>query len=388
MKTLIHFELKKIFTGKRAVILFSLLALLCIGFFALDCYNHHSLSRLDNIKKDTQLYVGEIQPSIVEAIRDEHEKITSDPKNWVEINGEKTLKENALGKLVGFEYILSMSQLNDYRHNYALDLEKKQSLASSIKETLIIQDELNRFHAAPNLSIGYNLFFDYFARFLSNFAILVLGFSVVFLLSPLFNMEYTTGMDALILSSKHGKRKLIYAKLLSGLLSIVLVHFTIFCVYCLLCAAFFGVKGGNTSFVAMFYDPFQYLLSPYGLSMNGFFVRAIFLSLCAAIGIGGFTILLSTKIRQPVLCMSIALAVFFVPLLLSTMGGGSQLQNALNFSYGKIMQVTPLYTRYRGFVIFGKVITEKALSLFLLGATTLCYIVLSYKSFRKRQVDN
>lgn len=388
MKTIISFELKKIFGNRKSIVCIILLLLSSIGFFALDCYDHQTLSRLEYIKETTTYYTGQIEPERIAPIVQARSEIVDNPANWQISGDSKILNPELRQELDLLEYTLSMNQLNDYRHEYIRQLQAELSSTTSNDERLLLEKEIALFQENPDLSVGYNLFFDYYVRFLNNFAIIILGFLIILLLTPLFNMEYSTHMDGLILSSKKGKRALIYGKLCTALITITIVHVLVIGLYSLLCGAFWGFDGGGTSLSAMFYDPFQYILSPYGLTMGQFYLISVAISFCACIGIGAFTILLSSKIRNPVLCMSIVLTAFFVPVLIYALSGTNEIQNIINYSYGRIMQVAPLFCRYRGMVVFGKAVSEKDLALVLLGVTTAIFTWLSFRTFKKHEVEN
>lgn len=388
MKTMIMYELKKVLGGRKGVVCGILLLLSCASFFALDCYDNHTLSRLEHIQEATTLYTGEIEPGRITPIAQAYRAIVDDPANWQEAGDGEILKPALRQSLDKLEYTLSMNQLNAYRHEYMQELQTALTATTSNGDRMLIEKELTLFQRAPNIAIGYNLFFDYHVRFLNSFAIIVLGFLIILLLAPLFNMEYSTHMDGLILSSKKGKRTLIWAKLCAALIVISITHALVIGLYALLCGVFWGFDGGGTSLAAMFYDPFQYILSPYGLTMGRFYLISVGISLCACIGIGAFTLWLSAKIRNPVLCMSIALAVYFVPLLVHAMGGADEIQRVINYAYARMMQVAPLFSRYSGVVIFGRAVDEKDLALLLLGATTVTFTWLSLRTFKKHQVEN
>lgn len=106
------------------------------------------------------------------------------------------------------------------------------------------------FHQKENAKIktpyayGNTLGFEnYFRMQASNF--IFLAFAVAIILAPMFAGEYTCGMDALVLSSRYGKNKVIKAKLLTGISFGILAAFGFSVVFLLEIQAIYGLSGWN-----------------------------------------------------------------------------------------------------------------------------------------------
>ncbi|MDL2318824.1 hypothetical protein LJC74_07125 [Eubacteriales bacterium OttesenSCG-928-A19] len=389
MKTMIFYELKKIFGTRKSVMCGLLVLLLCGGVFAMDCFDKQTLAHLDDIRKSTAVYTGEITPERMAPLIQRYSEITGNQDNWIETENESVLNAASAEEIATWEYALSRNAVNAYRNERIAYLQTEAlGLREADLNRLLMEKEQAMLSKNPNISIGYNLFFDYFVRFIGNVAPIMLGFLIILFLAPLFSMEYSTRMDGLILSSKRGKRSFIVSKLLAALLTISVIHVAVIGFYTLLCGVFWGLDGAATSLTATFYNPFPYIFSPFGFSMGQYFFYAIGVSYAACIGLGSLTLFLSSKTRNAVLCMSIVMVIFFVPLLIYALGGYGDIVGGINFSYGRIMQVYPLVGSFRGHVLFGEVILEKSLVLAALGITTVAFLWGAFQTFKKHQVVN
>lgn len=101
-------------------------------------------------------------------------------------------------------------------------------------------------------------YFDYYdgwERMSSSFSIflaLVVSAIIVISLSPVFSDEYSQKTDAIILTTKYGKNKVIVAKLISSFIFTLVVYLFFATVNFILHAAIYGLDGGMLiySFIA------------------------------------------------------------------------------------------------------------------------------------------
>lgn len=92
-----------------------------------------------------------------------------------------------------------------------IQLVQETNMSSAAKEKVLAMDAQVETPFIFSYTDGYRRFFN-----LSNIVGLASAFAIASCIAPLFAGEYTSGADQLILSSKHGKNKLIAAKLFTG----------------------------------------------------------------------------------------------------------------------------------------------------------------------------
>ena len=130
-------------------------------------------------------------------------------------------------------------------------------------------------------------------------------------IAPLFAGEYTDRMDSLILSSRYGKNKVIYAKLFTGISFSILVSIMLTLVSLVTVMAFYGWEGGNS--------PIQLFLplSIHPLTMREvallYFVLILFGNILSAT----LAMLLSSKLKSPFIVIVIMTVVTILPMFIS-----------------------------------------------------------------------
>ncbi len=148
-------------------------------------------------------------------------------------------------------------------------------------------------------------------------ALLVIG------LSPVFSEEYTRGTDALILTSRHGKRKCAWAKIIASYL------FTLLTVgSCLLFQSFvywqsFGFDGGGAS--VQLNNHFTLTGVPYFLTNMGAAGYGLVLWAGGSLILTAFVLLLSAICRSAFVTVIAALACYIIPSMFGQLGIPPQL---------------------------------------------------------------
>lgn len=148
-----------------------------------------------------------------------------------------------------------------------------------------------------NFCIGY-----------SKFAAIFLGAAVIILLSPVFSEEYATGMDSILLSCKHGKSKVIKAKIMVSFLFTVCLYGTAALLNSALYAAFFGVTGSDCNIQVAG----KYLVSPYSLTYLQLYGVVLLMGMIGILLLCALTILISAKCQHPFLSLIISAAVYYL----------------------------------------------------------------------------
>lgn len=214
---------------------------------------------------------------------------------------------------------------------------------------------------------------------ISSFELLMFAIlAICIVIAPVFAGEYQAGTDAVILSGKYGKTKLITAKIVASLLFGVLAFTLHILVAFGISLAAFGTDGWNL--------PLQIngTTVPYPLTfLEGTLINlgVIYLVLIAMIGL---TLFLSAKMKSPYLVLIVMVPVLFIPMFLTA--------NGTLGIYNSLVLLTPyqsLVPRFNSYISyrFGPVILDA------FGMRGLVYVVLTLIllplariSFKKHQV--
>ncbi len=203
--------------------------------------------------------------------------------------------------------------------------------------------------------------------------------AVCITIAPVFCGEYQAGTDAVILSGKYGKTKLITAKIIASLL-FGLLAFTLHVIAaCGLLLAAFGVDGWNL--------PLQIagMTVPYPLT----FMQATLINLgviyLVLLAMMGLTLLLSAKLKSSYLVLVVIVPVLFIPMFL-TPSGTTGIYNLLLFllPYRSSM---PEISNYVSYQFGGLVLDLLSVRAILYVALTVIFLPFARLGFKKHQVS-
>lgn len=214
---------------------------------------------------------------------------------------------------------------------------------------------------------------------MSSFELLMFALlAVCIVIAPVFSGEYQAGTDAVILSGKYGKTKLVTAKIISSMLFGVLA-FTLHIIVAFgLPLAAFGIDGWNLPLqIAGTTIPYPYTF----LQANLINLGVIYLVLIAMIGL---TLLLSAKMKSPYLVLIVLVPVLFIPLFLSPNGTtGAYNLTLFLLPYRSTM---PEIDKYISYQIGGMVFDVLSIRAILYAVLTAVMLPLARLGFKKHQV--
>lgn len=150
------------------------------------------------------------------------------------------------------------------------------------------------------------------------YTMLFLGFLLVIALSPVFSEEYSKGTDALLLTSRHGKCKCAWAKIIASYL------FTLICVGVFLLFFFaamlldYGLEGGGCS--VQLNNHYILTGTPYFLTCAQAAGYSVLLWVGGALILTALTLLISAVCKSSFLTLVAALSVYLIPLLFAQIG--------------------------------------------------------------------
>ncbi len=138
--------------------------------------------------------------------------------------------------------------------------------------------------------------------------------SVCVVIAPIFSGEYQAGTDAVILSAKYGKTKLISAKIIASFLFGTLAFTLHVVVACGLPLAAFGIDGWNL--------PIQIAntMVPYPFTFLQAALLSIFIIYLILFAMISLTLFLSSKMKTPYLVLLVLVPVLFLPMFLTPNG--------------------------------------------------------------------
>ena len=219
---------------------------------------------------------------------------------------------------------------------------------------------------------GWNVIISSFELLM--FAIL----AICIVIAPVFSGEYQSGTDAVILSAKYGKTKLITGKIIASLLFATIAFALHIVLACGLPLMAFGTDGWNL--------PLQIAGTtvPYSLT----FFHAVFMNICIIylilIAMIGVTLLLSAKMKTPYLVLIVLVPILFIPMFL-TPNGTSGIYNLILF-LTPYRATQPEFAKYISYQFGSLVLDALSIRAILYVLLTVLMLPLARLGFKKHQV--
>jgi ABC-type transport system involved in multi-copper enzyme maturation permease subunit len=178
---------------------------------------------------------------------------------------------------------------------------------------------------------------------------------LLFIISPVFSMEASTGMDNLILSSRSGRRKIVAAKI--G--AVVVTAVAVLAMY-LLATFIFGFFSVNTfegANAALRSVP-DYVRAPFGFSNAGFTVVSALWLLFSGTAFALIVSFISSRLRSQIAVCGVSLAVLLLNIGVAALGTTIEnlIKPVVDFGVASFALVGSVFTQYRVYNVFGMVV--------------------------------
>ncbi len=255
------------------------------------------------------------------------------------------------------EYVIAQTRMSEHAKQQVIDLDAQIKTPLTFSYT----DGYTRFFV-----IVYTLG-------------LIAAFVMAICVAPLFSGEYVSGADQLILSSKHGKNRLIAAKLFTGFSLAAVICLALTALSFGMSLAIFGADGGSA--------PLQlYLISsPYPLTM---WQTALLLAVCtffACMMTTAITMLLSAKLKTP-----FGVIILIGVLLIAPMLGSVSEQNIVLYKLYNLLptQMADLWSvigRIQ-YEFFGLVVRPYVFLPLFAVVVSVLLTPFTYRSFKNHQI--
>lgn len=238
MITLVKFELKKLLDKKIAV--FAVLAILFLTIqsglsfsysvsssqYSVDGINYiYGHEAVEKNQKLIEKYAGNFSDNTVQQIIDDFDL-------------QKNIDKRKNGEINGYEIFNKPSYI--YNSATALVMDKFVDGNGNIASVSEITNNPDK------LFLEYSETYKEFMMDLGTMSSIFVIFTII-CIAPVFNQEYSSCCDSIILSSKYGKNKAVIAKLLASFIFITLFFFIMIVILFNLEIMNFGMSGANAS---------------------------------------------------------------------------------------------------------------------------------------------
>lgn len=366
-KSLIYFEFKKIASRRMTIIAVLGTVLLSILFFiftvSIEMHTSYDseagrtiqelngLSAIDFEREEMHELKGYLTKEYINKRKSEREVIENNPANLETIPQEELEQKKNEMKAMGFseEGIENIRPTRLKEDAYIDEVDKYDFLRSHVGKIERIPNIITELESR-NLeginenrpgkyqgSVNGNLtdkevnkllkmyrkvnstptYYDYYfgwerlSRNLSFIFSIILSALVVICLSPVFSQESSLRTDAIILTTRYGKNKLITAKLVSSFLFTTAFYLLIAVIIFGLHAAMYGVSGYNSNIQL----EFLYYQSPYNLTFLGLNVWVLALGYIGLLFMAAITLFISSKGKSPFIVVVLSALILYIPMI-------------------------------------------------------------------------
>lgn len=319
MNDMIKAEREKIVSRKSTRILFMTGIILIMAYFFLFQFHYSSIvydyetGKIDSVsgfgairlrKETAAVFAGELSQDTLSLMQ---EKIRE--------------AEAATGSA---DENTRFSALHVYRDQAAI-LEYLTNPDGSMKAL----EEAYPHHAS--VTLGYCDGWDKILSGMGNILAILICLVVVVSLSPVFAEEYSYHTDSVIYASRFGRTKLVTAKVIAALETVIGIYAVFLLLHVALYAATYGLAGGNVSIQSSLH----YASSTYDLSFAQAFGISVILNILGIIALTVITLFLSARMNSPVSALILSCFVCFAPVFFDFTDSAPLLQ--------KIQEICPIF---------------------------------------------
>lgn len=305
----------------------------------------------------------------------------------------KTLKDFAEGEI---HYVVSVagSQLEQLKERKEVLQSQLQQLEKDSYDYKLANKEFTMLTDLGDETFGFYLI----RAWRGMFSFIEPVMTVVFLsalillgLTPVFADEYTNKTLGLVLATKHGKRKLVSAKILAAITYILVIFLSLHVINFIFQSIKYGeLHGWNApmqNLSGMLIDSI-YDQSPYSWEVWEFFGVTLTIQFLASLALGVLVLFLSFICKNSMVAFFLAIAVLGLPTFLGQFQSEKNLlQYIAKFNYVEFMKGVDLFKHMEAFNVFGQPILYPSLILFIFVFVTSIILIALYKLHDNIQVD-
>ncbi|MEG0578028.1 MAG: hypothetical protein RR500_09240 [Bacilli bacterium] len=234
--------------------------------------------------------------------------------------------------------------------------------------------------------INLPFYYDYYDGWLNlslSFSIIIsmlVSVIIVICISPVFSEEYSQKTDAIILTTKYGKGKIITAKLLSAFIFTTSVFALFALLNFALHALIYGLDGYNAS-IQLYGWNYQ---SPYNMTFLQLYLYTLGFSFVGLLFMTAITLFISSKAKSPFITVIIALSILYIPKIdLSRVS--YSVNNLLELFPINIMNAAEHVELGVFYNVFGTLILQPVMMIFTATVLSALLLLVTYRTFKNHQ---
>ena len=254
----------------------------------------------------------------------------------------------------------------DYSYGNYSEADKEYFIARNEKITTPFHYEYNA---------GWNKLLS-----ISYVSLMVIALVICITLAPVFSSEYQTGADAILLSTRYGRSKLITAKIVSSFLLTSVIYVSGVFILTLETFLIYGSGGAACSLQVINF------LAPSNVNLLQSYLYVLLAGYFMCLFMQGITLLLSAKMSSPFPVIICTMVFFIVPSFLSYSRSSRTYNNILNLMPAKMAAAYSALAKYEVFHILGLKISYPVMLILVALLVSVFTLPFAYRAFHKHQV--
>ncbi|MBM7097712.1 hypothetical protein JSY36_18410 [Bacillus sp. H-16] len=236
---------------------------------------------------------------------------------------------------------------------------------------------------------GWRGMFDFLEPF---FSVILLAVLILVGLSPVFADEHGKRMAGLLLATKHGRKKLVTAKLLAGITYIATIFVSLHVVNTVIHVVKFGGLGGwdapiQSLWPSMFAWWSPYGQSPFAWNVLEFWGATLTVQFFGSLVFGVLVLVCSQLTRNAMVAFFISGCVLAAPYVIRQLGlEHGMMEYVTAFSYMELIRTERLFQTFEAYNVFGIPVLYHTILICLSALITVGVTVLLYWSHKREQV--
>lgn len=418
--SLTRFELKKMLVSPVTtiaiitVILLNLYMLLLgsqdPSYCSSGAYNPPFQTDIERLKQEGAYFAGEITDTWFQKYYAEVEAIRNDPANHVSDEEKARIRQENFGlytdeafdEIGNFKYlkesVLRSSEYQKYedmevsarfyesatKTGFAIAEDFKERYPGIKGEALAATTEKMYSYMAQDYTAYYNYKYGYEKlRVMHTTYPLTIGLIILIALSPIFASEYSGKTDALLLTSKHGKKRLIYAKFKAGLLFAIISWVIIELINTLFVFGIYGTTGAEA-----YWQDWMIDWAPFPWSQLQITLVTIATSFLGAILLAGVVMFVSAFSKNQFISLLIGGILLLLPTFRFAFANSGIFQTIYKFLPANVLMATVEWQWFDLAYIFGKAVPIQYVVIVTSIFITVAGMFISFFTFKRHQVEN
>ncbi|WP_438431578.1 hypothetical protein [Gorillibacterium sp. sgz500922] len=416
MNTLTRFELRKLIGRKTALaamaalmVIITLVSFVPVLFESRTDENGTEVKRFAAIaldRRDARAWSGELTTDAIASALERYQSVRADKRNLVHSADGTFFTDKAYQKWIQpFDPVFGLMRVaysgGDYDYFVLDGIQPKEAYAFYEKRMQKIHAYLNMDYTYGNYSekdkayyekknaeirvpfrVGFSKGWEYLLEN-SEALLLLSAFLISICVAPVFSGEYQSGADAILLSTKYGRSRVIGAKLRASLLLATGLFLLAALLQLLLTFAIYGAEGGNLSLQAV---STRYLTAPFAFTAWGAWLRLELIGWLLTLMMAGVTLFLSARMSSPFPVIIGSTVLLFGSMLIPYSKDSRLVNHLIALLPGNHSNALGSITHYELYHLPWGVVPQHLMLGFTSLAVVCVTLPLAYRAFRRRQV--